>query len=770
MSEKSFLFLGTEADRSYLPYLKPHLKGNKCFVDLKPVSTIAEVELYAKSSVRNITGVISTSTTLLAKLTGKENPSLDSYAGSYFKRAGIEYVFVNPLEQCITVAYGSFLLERFVSKLCNPGRWLRTPDFNWAILKPSTADKEFILFEAQNVIAIAVDIETFKHNLAIRCVGYTAILDTPQGFATRSIVIPLTDEWALQQVRRFNNLPAPKIFQNGKYDNSYLLRYNSAPKNWLWDTATLFHCWYAELPKDLAFLQSFFVREAAYWKDLAETKDLETYYLYNAKDTWATACSFLAWMMEAPQWARDNYQMEFPLNYPCLLSEMTGVKRDPERRSQAIKEIDVMLEQKRASMDKMLGVQGFNPNSTKQVGALFKVLGCGDLPGTGDKEMAKAIYRHPLNRRILGVMRGIPKTDEIDKMGLRAMRKMKSTYLADGTFKNSKGEIIPDKDFKGRGMYSLVPHGTDTGRLASGEHAFWCGANIQNIPVGRIVKQTVVADEGFYLAECDLEQAETRDTAYITGDKNLIAVINGPRDFHSHNVEAFFGLPYDTIYDAKTKKVLNKPIRNTGKRVNHGANYNMGPDVLVDTMGEEAVYEAARLLKLPRQWTAREIAEHFLKGFDKTYPTIRGEYHVWVINQILTTRLLKGATGWTRYCFDNPKKSKPALNAYVAHNPQSLNAMVLNKAYMRVFYDIAISPAHRGNFKLLAQIHDSIFFQYREGHEYLADMVKERMEVPVRIRDIKGIERTFTVPAALKLGKLDKDGSLIRAKYWSETE
>jgi hypothetical protein len=96
--------------------------------------------------------------------------------------------------------------------------------------------------------------------------------------------------------------------------------------------------------------------------------------------------------------------------------------------------------------------------------------------------------------------------------------------------------------------------------------------------------------------------------------------------------------------------------------------------------------------------------------------------------------------------------------------------MVLNKAYMRVFYDIAISPAHRGNFKLLAQIHDSIFFQYREGHEYLADMVKERMEVPVRIRDIKGIERTFTVPAALKLGKIGKDGSLIRAKYWSETE
>jgi DNA polymerase I-like protein with 3'-5' exonuclease and polymerase domains len=760
-NEKSFLFLGTEADRSYLPYLKPHLKGNKCFVDLKPVSTIAEVELYARSAARGITGVISTSQSLLDRFTGKHNSSLDSYSGSYFKRNGIEYVFVNPLEQVNTVSYGNFLLERFTSKLVNPSKWLSTPEFNWCILTPARADKEFILFEAQNVIAIAVDIETFKHNLAIRCVGYTAILSVDGGFQTRSIVIPLTDEWALRQVRRFNSLPAPKIFQNGKYDNSYLLRYNSQPVNWLWDTATLFHCWYAELPKDLAFLQSFFVREAAYWKDLAETKDLETYYLYNAKDTWATACSFLAWMMEAPQWARDNYQMEFPLNYPCLLSEMIGVKQDAERKLTAHKEIESKVEQRRSQLDRLLGVTGFNPNSPKQVGTLFKVIGCGDIGSTDDKAMAKAIYRHPLNRRILGVIRGVPKSDDIETMGIRALRKVQGTYLGVGE---------DDKSFNGRWLYSLIPHGTDTGRLASRDHHFWCGQNVQNVPVGKIVKQTVVADEGFFLAECDLEQAETRDTAYITGDKNLIAVINGPRDFHSHNVEAFFGLPYDTIYDAKTKKVLNKPIRNTGKRVNHGANYNMGPDVLVDTMGEEAVYEAARLLKLPRQWTAREIAEHFLKGFDKTYPTIRGDYHVWVINQILTTRLLKGATGWTRYCFDNPKKSKPALNAYVAHNPQSLNAMVLNKAYMRVFYDIAISPAHRGNFKLLAQIHDSIFFQYREGHEYLADMVKERMEVPVRIRDIKGIERTFTVPAALKLGKIGPDGSLIRAKYWSETE
>lgn len=762
MTERSLLFLGTESDRPYLPTLKPHLKGHKCFVDTQKISTIAEVEMYAADPKRNITGVLSTSIPLLSRLTGKDKPSLDSYAGSYFKRNGIEYVFLDPLEQTQTIPYGNFLLERFSSKLVSPQQWLKAPTFNWCILNPQNAEREYATFADPKVIAIAVDIETLKQNLAIRCVGYTCITDTGSGFTSRSIVIPLTDEWALQQVRRFNRTAAPKVFQNGKYDCSYLLRYDAVPHNYLWDTANLFHSYYSELPKDLAFLQSFFVREAAYWKDLAESNDLETYYLYNAKDTWATACTLLGWMLEAPQYARTNYLLEFPLTFPCLLSEMTGVKQNEDIKKRAFVAVDAKVEQRRAELDRVLGTSGFNPNSPKQVGALFKVLGCSDLPGTDDKSMAKAIYRHPLNRRILGLIRGIPKSDDVDKMGIRALRKVQGTYLGIGE---------DDKSFKGRWLYALNPHGTDTSRLASKEHHFWCGANIQNVPVGKTVKQTVEADDGFFLAECDLEQAETRDTAYITGDENLLRAVNSTRDFHSHNVEAFFGVPYESVYDDRTKKTLNKPIRNIGKRVNHGANYNMGPDVLVDTMGEEAVFEAAKLLKLPRSWTAREIAQHLLAGFDKTYPVIRGDYHRWVINQIAVHHKLVGALGWTRYCFDNPRKSKPALNAYVAHNPQSLNAQVLNKAYMKVYYDIALHPEHRKNFKLLAQIHDSIFFQYREGHEYLADMVKERMEIPVTIADIKGVVRTFTVPAALKLGIVNKEtGILKRAKFWSETE
>lgn len=764
MTERSLLFLGTPEDEKYKHYLKPHMKGSRCFVDLKSISTITEVELYAKNPKRGITGVISTSATLLKRITGREDASINNYSGSYFKRNGLEYVFIDPLEQAVTVPYGDFLLSRYTSKLVSPESWFRTPTFNWCVLTPRNCDAELAILSSPNCIAIACDIETLRDPLAIRCIGFTAVLFVDGKFLTRSTVLPLSDEWALNLARKIANLPAPKIFQNGKYDNAYCLRFNIIFRNWLWDTKTMFHSWYSELPKDLAFIQAFFVREAAYWKDLAESTDLETYYLYNAKDTWATACAFLVWFLEAPEWAKNNYLMEFPVLYPSLLMEMTGVKRDTSRKPEAHKELENMVESRRAELDRLLGTKGFNPNSPKQTSALFKILGCGDLGSTDDKAMAKAIYRHPLNRRILGVIRGIPKSDDVQTMGIRALRKVQGTYLGIGE---------DDKDFNGRWLYSINPDATDTGRANSAEHAFWCGQNVQNVPVGKIVKQTVLADDDFFFGECDLSKAETWDTAHITGDRNLLAAVTSPRDFHAHNAEAFFGVAYETIYDDKTGRTLNKPLRNTAKRVNHGANYNMGPDVLVDTMGEEALYLAAKVLKLPRNWSAREIAEYLLGQFDKTYPTIRsrepGGYHEWIIAQVKTFKKLVGPTGWTRYCFSDPSKSKRAMNIYAAHNPQSLNAKVLNEAKLRVFYDIAINPQYRRDFMFHADIHDSLFFSYKAGCEFLADMVKERMEIAVRCKDIRGVERVFTVPADLKIGIM-KDGVLVRAKYWSETE
>ncbi len=740
----NILFLGTQEDKSYLPHLKPFFRGRTVFIILAPIDTLTQLELYCAKN--NVKSIISTDTHLLQKLLQiNTKPSLNNYSGSLFSHKNLEILFISPLSQLFTVSYGQFITERFISKITAPEKWFKTIPFSWEILSPTNIESYYTQFKS--ALFIAVDIETFKDPLAIRCCGYTAVW---KDSTSKSIVLPLDSEWALSWLRKFNSLPAPKITQNGKYDNSYLLRYQSPLYNWIWDTAHLFHSWYSELPKDLGFLNAFCLRDTIYWKDLANTNDLYEYYKYNCLDHWTTANVFLAMMQEYPEYAARNYVLEFPLVFPCLLAEMIGIKVNSARLEIAQKEQEEKQNTLQASLEKMIGVSNFNVLSNPQMQKLLTILDCGDIArvSCNEKHLEKARFRHPLNARILQTV-----------LDIRGIRKLRSTYLV-------------EKDFNGRILYALNPHGTDTGRLASREHHFWCGLQIQNVPRGKEVKQIFVADEGFLFGKADLEQAESRDTAHISGDEKLIAAVSGTKDFHSINAAAFFGIPYEDLWDDTKGKTKNKPIRDLAKRVNHGANYNMGAAVLVDTMGLEKIFTAAKLLNLPKFWSAIQIAEHLLVCFHKTYPNLKGVYYPAIISEVLTTGFIVSRayhTGqnereyiekgdWTRRCFGRPDKNKSDLNALVAHPPQSLNARTLNEAWLKVFYELAI-PHHK-NFKLVAQIHDEIFFMYREGYEHLAHRVKELMEIPVTVRDVKGVYRTFTVPAALKIG----------AKYWSELE
>lgn len=808
MPGKSLLLIN-EDDRDYVDEIRGLFNGEQPYVASKPIQYLHE--LVGACRQGGITKIVSTNTDVLSKLLhliGNPNkePKLSEYAGSFFRHEGIEFVFINPLRQLRTVPYGKFIASHFISKLVAPERWVEPTAFKWEILNERNAASYLDLFSTARFMA--VDIETFRVNLAIRCIGYTAVfIDPSSGFiTTKTIVLPVNSRWALSMMRRFNALDVHKVFQNGKYDNAYLLRYNAPVHKWFGDTAHFMHSQYSELPKDLAFLNAFFLREVVYWKDLAETSDLYEYYRYNALDTWATANVWIIQLINSPDYALRNYQKEFPLVYPCLLCELTGLLRDEERLTESIQQTEKEIERLETGLRRITGVPKFNAGSWQQVLKLLNALGCRDWPGTDDKEIAKAKYLHPINAKVLQYI-----TD------YRGAVKLLGTYL-----RSDKKQI----DYRGTYLYSLNPQGTDSSRLASRDSAFWCGANVQNIPAGDSVKRTIKAPDGFYLAESDLEQAESRDTAYISGDPAVIAAVSGSRDFHSVNAANMSGIAYELIYSDSKKTTLNKALRNTFKRVNHGANYNMTYSVLVDTMGWEAVYEAKKLLNLPFE-TPEQICEYLLCKFHLTYTKLKGitkcrfdkvreylrfpsvdyklyapgTYYASVAEEVKSTKRLTSrafhhteynewkypepkeyiAQGdWTRVCFGKPWESKLDLNSYVSHPPQSLNAQTLNEAFMEVFYKVALP--HAENFRLYAQIHDSIFHAYREGHEYLSDQVKKLMEIPVTVRDVSGNYHKFTVPAALKIGKVvyNKDGSPVvddygsivinRAKYWNETE
>ena len=789
-AKETLIFWGSFQDKQYLSYLKPCVQGYNVFLNLNKVTTFTEVKMFCKAKHTN--KIITTSTSLLAKLLywdKRAAPSLSNYMGSYFHipDTDIEVVVIPSLKQLVTVPHIRFLTSRYVSKLTSPDSWFQVTEFRFSrdnILTPANQSQHFD--QLQGCFLISVDIETFKENATIRCLSYTGFyIDTDSGrLSSKSLVLPLDSEANLAIMRKWNwELRAPKVLQNGKYDISYLSRYSAPLYNYLFDTATLFHSWYSELPKDLGFLNAFFVRKAMYWKDLSETNDLYEYYKYNALDTWGTGNAFLAMLLEAPKYAIDNYMLEFPLIHPCHLCEMTGIERDTEVFAKAKSQLEFKIDSETKLLSKMLAIpegEVFNPASPPQMKSLLKILGCGDLKDTSASSLKKARFRHPFNARIINMV-----------LEIRQARKLVSTYLT------AKEDFHRLDGTGNRVLYALNPHGTDTARLVSKSHHFWTGVNIQQIPRGPAVKQTLKADPGWLLAEVDLEQAESRDTAYISGDETLITNVETSPDFHCANASAFFGIPFDQLFDVATGEKLNKAIRDLAKNVNHGANYLMGAGVLIETMGEANIVKAKQLLGLPKLWSYKAVAEYLLEQFHKTYPKLGEVFYPGVVDEVMRSGRLESKAWhhdwnwsgiadtdldaahnsyekewgevphWTRACFANPVKNKSAKNAYVAHVPQNLNAQTLNKAFISVFYEIVMHPEHGQNIKPLAQIHDSILFEYRIGKSYICDMVKERMEVPITIKGYDQNIRTFVVPAGIKMGRPDTNDI---ATYWSETE
>jgi len=130
----------------------------------------------------------------------------------------------------------------------------------------------------------------------------------------------------------------------------------------------------------------------------------------------------------------------------------------------------------------------------------------------------------------------------------RKVMKLHSTYIRpflpkDVTNKKAKESMV-QKD--GRVHCTYLIHGTATGRLSSRD------PNMQNIPRDPIVKGQFVAPPGRMLIEVDLNQAELRSLACLSGDPDLCEIYLNPKGKGLHEVvrAEIFGHVED--WDAKT--------------------------------------------------------------------------------------------------------------------------------------------------------------------------------------------------------------------------
>src|SRR2546430_13051335 len=278
MDTSPILIMCTPFDVPYLSTLKPLLKGRRAYsIEANP-DTAAEVELYARS--KGIKYIITTNSVVLNKVVeSQRHQSLDNWAGSIYERSGITYLFLNPLRQLYSVPYGRFLADRFISKLIQPALWPATPRFSWELSRIETIEKWFHLFS--QTVLIAVDIETVsfenpsngEYETAIRCIAFSGLWEDGN---IHTIVIPIIDAPKQEQLfwvtwmRKFLQLKIAKVFQNGLYDNAHCISYSSPGYGYFFNTQSLFHSWYSELPKNLAFISAFTIHNVFYWKDIAK--------------------------------------------------------------------------------------------------------------------------------------------------------------------------------------------------------------------------------------------------------------------------------------------------------------------------------------------------------------------------------------------------------------------------------------------------------------------------------------------------------------------
>ena len=724
---------GTEADRSYLERFRPIVGTHNLKVQLRSEEYLSS--LAAKIRANKIEAVICTCPQTMTMLLGtqidfrhpvdkrdtKKKLKLDDYAGSFFyidkSKLGTEtdvgVLILNPLQHLVTTAEGPFVFKRFVSKITDPARWFPQTAFTWELWTPAKSALLLAKFQSANVLAC--DIETYvgDEKRRIHCVGYAALF--PDG-TTHTVVVPFKDMLAHQFVRQLNASPVPKIFQNGMYDNLYFLRFNVPVCNWIYDTQHLFHSWYSELPKRLDFITAFAVRQIRFWKDDAAGSEYNLFE-YNARDCWATLTAFCALVVEVPTWARDNYLLEFPLVFPCLHMEADGLSLDRKRFEAGKQKAEAALAEKKQRLDAWFGSK-FNPASPDQCKRLLKVLGMGDVESADAKAMNACAAVHPFNALIVSEL-----------LAYRKQAKLLSTYF------------VWEKFWNERLYYKTNPAGTDTGRLASTESSFWTGLQIQNIPQGPAVKSWIVADEGWQLAECDYSQSEARCVGYMSGCQSLIDLVESDKDYHSWNAHKFFGVPYEQV---------DNPLRQLAKRVGHGANYCMGPTVLLETMGPKAVAEARALLKLPAKWTLTQICQHLLRTYELAYPEVKKDWYDEIKRTIKLTKKLVSPLGWTRYFFADPTTSKPAMNAAVAHGPQNLSVSIINKVFYTIWRE-SVYGELRGHVRVKAQIHDSILYEYKS--EDSAKRVQELMRYPLQVKDSHGVVRTMIIPSDISYGE-----------------
>ena len=292
--------------------------------------------------------------------------------------------------------------------------------------------------------------------------------------------------------------------------------------------------------------------------------------------------------------------------------------------------------------------------------------------------------------------------------------------------------------------------------------------NQQNLPME--FKQFLIADDGYLLVELDKAQAEWIVVAYYSGDARMIEVIEKDLDPHTRtghfitdvsmelieeeneiighetNPDIIEEMRQDQIHeiiDLRGRGLFiprTMSIRQCGKKSNHGLNYGMG-------------YKRFAFEYDVSESESKTITNRY----HQAYPGIKGSYHSGI------QYLLSKNNRIIENCFGRKRQFLKAWNFQLFNQAydyiaQSTVADLVNRSLTKIYHD---PDLFMDKIEFLAQVHDSILFQYPikdlqdfaravfrcrdhlnptmhySGRDFT---IKTDMKIGLNWRDMKGIE------------------------------
>jgi uracil-DNA glycosylase len=613
------------------------------------------------------------------------------------------------------------------------------------MLRPSFLEATAYIRRMLSEKQVGFDIEVVNQEVSCFCLApsNTEAMVIPLGHRpngyTQNIWTEVEELEIFRLLNELLNSPTVTIVgQNIQFDTSFLTKkYGIITRAKTADTMIGHHITYYDFPKGLDFICSIYADEPYYkdegkiWKN-PNVKDDE-FWMYCGKDGCVTmeAWPKIEKEMQA-KGTRATYDFTMELIEVLLYMQMRGIKADRTRLAETKELVGEKIAGLQAELDLKSG--GLNPNSPKQCQEYFYI---------------KLGYKPYISRKTGNITTDDKAMTKLERKGcreatlvkeIRGLKKLEGTYL----------DIEFDADGRLRCSYNAA--GTTTGRLSSSQTIFGTGANFQNIPPE--FKTFLVADDGYFLAEFDKRQAEWIETAFLSGDANMMEVVEKGLDAHVRTAQLMYGAPEELIL--KEAKIvgnstdedwikeqrlklcpeifsynppLNMSMRQAAKKSNHGFNYDLSPIGFADAN------------QMPLDDSKRCYA-----GYHKSYPGLKLWYKRTVEELQTKNRTLETFFGRRRWFGD--RWSDDLFKQAYAYRPQSTVADMVNRALIQQHRD---QKDYMKLVDLLGQVHDSELIQYPLDKlvEFgkAAVTIKQYLEPTVTYGG-----RSHVIPTDLKIG------------------